>query len=260
MRILQNISQSAMQPKLASFSIIFSINQDSSASRLKESAGKIDQCGFSCTSFSNNRHICSSWNFQAKVTEHLFLTIRIPERNIVKFDISLNWLPVFCFRMEAVTILFDNFRCIHNVRFLIQQSHNTFNVWLNCNDICQNTRHLLNRLKDRYRVGCECGQGTNQNAMFQHQISSSCQNNCCCSGACQHNKRNIQSIKSCCTNGCIAHFFGQLRKFMRIFVLNNQCLRGFSTHDSLIESSGNAGVDRTNLSVPEQNSLLEVGS
>ena len=54
MRVLQDISQMAVEPELASLAVIPPINQNPPPCRLKKPAGKVDQRTFSSARFPYN--------------------------------------------------------------------------------------------------------------------------------------------------------------------------------------------------------------
>ena len=79
MWILKHITDVTVQPKLTSLTVISAVDEDSSLSGLKETAGQVHQRTFPCTGLSDDCHIGTSRNFQVEVAEHLFFSIGILE-------------------------------------------------------------------------------------------------------------------------------------------------------------------------------------
>ena len=152
MRILQYITDVAVQPQLRTFPIIFAVDEDRACRRLEKPAGQVDQGGFSRSGLAHNGDRRAGGDFQIEVFQNVFAPVRIAESHVPKFDVPADWLPIFGFAYKIVAVFFHDLRCVLDGRYLFQKAADPLDIGLGRDDVSQDTGNLLNRFKNTDRV------------------------------------------------------------------------------------------------------------
>ena len=118
---LEHITDGAVEPELAAFPGVTAVDENLSGRGFKETADQVYQRAFARAGLPHNGDVASEGNLQAEVFQHILVTVRIAEGDILKLDIPADGFPVFLFRSEGIPVLFDNFRRIRYIRLCADQ-------------------------------------------------------------------------------------------------------------------------------------------
>ena len=135
MGVLQHVTDITVQPQLGPLPVIPAINEDGSFRWLEKPAGQVDQGGFSRTGLAHNSDRRAGGDLQIEVFQNVFVSIRIAERHIPKFDVAADRLPIFGFSHKVVSVLFHHVGSILNSGHLFQKAADPLDIGLGRDDV-----------------------------------------------------------------------------------------------------------------------------
>ena len=153
MRILQHITDLAVQPQLRPLPVIHAVDQYPSLCGFEEPAHQIHKGGLPGPRLTDNGNIHPGWHMEVKMLQYIFLPVRIPKGNVLKHDIPPYLFPIIPIRHKGVAVFLKHMGLVYHIRLLFQQIRHPLDIRLTGNQVRQQSGQLLDRFEYNHRIG-----------------------------------------------------------------------------------------------------------
>ena len=236
MRRLQDVSQGGMQPELAPFANIFSIDKHLPRSRFIEATDQIRQRGFARSRLADNGDVASERNRQIEIAEDIFVAVRIFEIDMTELDVAADWFPILRLRLEAIAVFFDNLLIIRYIRLRLHQAEEPFDVDLRRDQIRNTVDEPADRFHHALRIGHEHGERSH---FLRRDVAALPQNDGQRQRRSEAHRRGEQTAQTRMAAGFAPHFVRVLAEFAFHLLFDDERLHRPRPHDAFIEVAGN---------------------
>ena len=242
MRGLQYITDITVQPQLGPLSGVPAVDQDLSFSRLIKTADQIDQRGFAGAGLPDNGYAGSLPDHKIEMLQHQFFPVRIPEGHITKLHIAPERFPVLPAGIVAVTVFFNHFRAVNDIRLRHQQIMQPLYIRLGHGHLGKHIDHGLDRIHQPQGIRHEYGQSTDPHQPLHAQQTAPPQDH---GQSCRRHQGNNGSKQRGIVGRAdrqLSHMSSILTELPNPDIFNGQRPYLGRSCQSFIKAAGNQGV------------------
>ena len=190
--------------------------------------------------------------------QHVLTAVRIAEGDVLKFNIAIQRLPVFLFRVEHVAVLLCNLRRVAHVGFGLHELCEALDVDLHVDERGNDLYEPLHRLHHALRVVHEHGERTDEDDAVSCDDAAAPEDDCQRDGRSEGRRGHEDAAEVHSAHAQALHFTGQAIKFLLDLVLDDQRFCRLRAGDALVEGAGDLRVLLAHLAVEEDELFLEI--